>query len=119
MSRSLTLDPASWIGHYNLAVVLYKTGDLPAAEHSLRRVLELSKANAPARILLHHALRNALLPLVTSAGLDFHPYCHAVVHWNLPTNPIDLEQREGRVNRFAGHAIRRNVAAAHWDDVTW
>jgi hypothetical protein len=21
------------------------------------------------------------------------------------------------VNRFAGHAIRRNVAAAHWDDV--
>jgi hypothetical protein len=28
-------------------------------------------------------------------GLDFHPYCHALVHWNLPTNPVDLEQREG------------------------
>ena len=43
-------------------------------------------------------------------GLDFHPYCHAVVHWNLPSNPVDLEQREGRVHRFQGHAIRRNVA---------
>lgn len=43
-------------------------------------------------------------------GLDFHPYSHAVVHWNLPSNPVDLEQREGRVHRFQGHAIRRNVA---------
>jgi hypothetical protein len=43
-------------------------------------------------------------------GLDFHPYCHAVYHWNLPTNPVDLEQREGRVHRYKGHAIRRNVA---------
>jgi len=33
-------------------------------------------------------------------GLDFHLYCHAVVHWNLPSNPVDLEQREGRVHRF-------------------
>ena len=48
-------------------------------------------------------------------GLDFHPYCHAVVHWNLPGNPVDLEQREGRVHRFQGHAIRRNVAEAHAD----
>lgn len=43
-------------------------------------------------------------------GLDFHTYCHAVVHWNLPANPVDLEQREGRVHRFKGHAIRKNVA---------
>lgn len=43
-------------------------------------------------------------------GLDFHPYCHAVYHWNLPANPVDLEQREGRVHRYKGHAVRRNVA---------
>lgn len=43
-------------------------------------------------------------------GLDFHNYCHAVVHWNLPSNPVDLEQREGRVHRYKGHAVRRNVA---------
>ncbi|MDR2368571.1 MAG: DEAD/DEAH box helicase [Deltaproteobacteria bacterium] len=43
-------------------------------------------------------------------GLDFHPWCHAVVHWNLPSNPVDLEQREGRVQRYKGHAVRKNVA---------
>jgi hypothetical protein len=47
---------------------------------------------------------------VGQEGLDFHPYCHAVYHWNLPSNPVDLEQREGRVHRYKGHAVRRNVA---------
>jgi hypothetical protein len=47
---------------------------------------------------------------VGQEGLDFHPYCHAVVHWNLPSNPVDLEQREGRVHRYKGHAVRRNLA---------
>jgi hypothetical protein len=46
-------------------------------------------------------------------GLDFHLYCHAVVHWNLPANPVDLEQREGRVHRYMGHALRKNLARAH------
>lgn len=50
---------------------------------------------------------------VGQEGLDFHPYCHAVFHWNLPTNPVDLEQREGRVHRYKGHAVRKNVAAAY------
>ena len=47
---------------------------------------------------------------VGQEGLDFHWYCHSVVHWNLPSNPVDLEQREGRVHRYHGHAIRKNVA---------
>ena len=25
-------------------------------------------------------------------------------------NPVDLEQREGRVHRYKGHAVRRNIA---------
>lgn len=49
---------------------------------------------------------------VGQEGLDFHLYCHAVVHWNLPANPVDLEQREGRVHRYKGHAVRRNLARA-------
>jgi hypothetical protein len=48
---------------------------------------------------------------VGQEGLDFHLYCHAVVHWNLPSNPVDLEQREGRIHRYKGHAVRKNVAA--------
>jgi hypothetical protein len=47
---------------------------------------------------------------VGQEGLDFHTYCHAVVHWNLPANPVDLEQREGRVHRYKGHAVRKNIA---------
>jgi hypothetical protein len=43
-------------------------------------------------------------------GLDFHYYCRRIVHWNLPSNPIDLEQREGRINRFKCLAIRQNIA---------
>ncbi|HBZ35492.1 MAG TPA: helicase, partial [Rikenellaceae bacterium] len=43
-------------------------------------------------------------------GLDFHYYCRKIVHWNLPSNPIDLEQREGRINRFKSLAIRQNIA---------
>ena len=50
---------------------------------------------------------------VGQEGLDFHAYCHAVMHWNLPSNPVDLEQREGRVHRYKGHAVRKNVAAKH------
>jgi hypothetical protein len=50
---------------------------------------------------------------VGQEGLDFHTYCHAIVHWNLPSNPVDLEQREGRIHRYKGHAVRKNVAAAY------
>ena len=45
-------------------------------------------------------------------GLDFHWYCSEVIHWNLPNNPIDLEQREGRVNRYQSLVIRRRLVQA-------
>lgn len=50
-------------------------------------------------------------------GLDFHNYCRRIVHWNLPSNPIDLEQREGRINRFECLAIRQNVALRYGNTV--
>ena len=47
-------------------------------------------------------------------GLDFHTYCRKIIHWNLPANPIDLEQREGRINRYLCHAIRQNLAESEY-----
>ncbi|QGN49837.1 helicase [Micromonospora sp. WMMC415] len=71
---------------------------------------------------VRHAFNSPFWPFVvttTSAGqegIDFHTYCSAVVHWNVPANPVDFEQREGRVHRFGGHAVRRNIATRHRAD---
>ena len=56
---------------------------------------------------------------VGQEGLDFHQYCMKIVHWNLPSNPVDLEQRSGRIDRYECLAIRRNIA--HWfnDTLDW
>ena len=48
-------------------------------------------------------------------GLDFHLYCRKILHWNLPANPVDFEQREGRINRFKNLAIRQNLAIKYRD----
>ncbi len=66
--------------------------------------------------LVRSAFNSPFWPFVLAStslgqeGLDFHQYCHAVVHWNLPANPVDMEQREGRIHRYKGHAVRKNVA---------
>lgn len=58
---------------------------------------------------------------VGQEGIDFHWWCHAISHWNTPANPVDFEQREGRVDRYRGHAVRKNIAAKHGPAVlsTW
>ena len=55
---------------------------------------------------------------VGQEGLNFHWYTRKLVHWNLPSNPVDMEQREGRVNRYACHAIRRSIAHLYGDAQT-
>lgn len=54
------------------------------------------------------------MALVTTSigqeGLDFHLYCRNVVHWDLPDNAIDLEQRDGRVSRYGGLAVRQSLS---------
>lgn len=42
-------------------------------------------------------------------GLDFHSWCRALAHWDLCSGPVALEQREGRINRFAGLSVRRAI----------
>ncbi len=47
---------------------------------------------------------------VGQEGLDFHAWCSTVAHWDIPSDPVDLEQREGRVDRYGGVAIRKAMA---------
>lgn len=78
---------------------------------------------------IQDAFNSPLRPFVLAStsigqeGLDFHYYCRKIMHWNLPGNPIDLEQREGRVNRFKCLAIRQNLAEyyaeAQFDTDVW
>jgi hypothetical protein len=43
-------------------------------------------------------------------GLDFHVWCRQLLHWDLCPGPLDLEQREGRIQRFGGLSVRRPLA---------
>lgn len=45
-------------------------------------------------------------------GLDFHVWCRQLLHWDLCPGPLDLEQREGRIQRFGGLSVRRTLAEA-------
>ena len=46
---------------------------------------------------IRNAFNSPLRPFVLATtsigqeGLDFHNYCRVIMHWNLPSNPIDLE----------------------------
>ena len=59
-----------------------------------------------ARHNVHRTGRHRL-PLVVPRGF----------HWNTPATPVDFEQREGRVHRYRGHAIRKNLAEHHGDEI--
>lgn len=54
---------------------------------------------------------------VGQEGLDFHAWCSSLVHWDLSHNPVALEQREGRIQRFAGHSTRREIARSLGDKI--
>lgn len=68
------------------------------------------------QINIRQAFNSPFRPFVLAStsigqeGLDFHLYCKKIFHWNLPSNPIDFEQREGRINRYQGLVIRLNLA---------
>jgi hypothetical protein len=49
---------------------------------------------------------------VGQEGLDFHQWCRSVIHWDLCSNPVDVEQREGRVDRYKSLAVRKALSAS-------
>ena len=54
---------------------------------------------------------------VGQEGLDFHTWCSRILHWDLCSSPLELEQREGRIQRYAGLAVRRRLAKLLQDEV--
>lgn len=56
---------------------------------------------------------------VGQEGLDFHWYCRKMIHWNLPSNPQNMEQREGRINRYKCLSVRRNIAKLYSKTFNW
>jgi hypothetical protein len=104
-----------------------KTDSLPS-HFAARFAAKSQQANvdgeAGGRIdALRDAFNSPFRPFVLAStsvgqeGLDFHRYCHRLWHWNLPSTPVDLEQREGRVQRYLNHAVRLNIAATHSEEV--
>lgn len=78
--------------------------------------------NSNSRDLNREAFNSPFWPFVLATtsvgqeGLDFHLYCKDIYHWNLPTNPVDFEQREGRINRFNNYMIRQNIVKSRTVD---
>ena len=92
------------VGYYNARV----------SDEAVARVDRMRKAfNSPFRPFVLSTTS------IGQEGLDFHYYCRKVMHWNLPSNPIDLEQREGRINRFKCLAVRRNIARRYGSEFSW
>jgi len=85
----------------------------------------VSNENVQRTEKIRKAFNSPFRPFVLSTtsigqeGLDFHFYCRKVMHWNLPSNPIDLEQREGRINRYKCLAVRQNIAHKYSSEKTW
>jgi len=80
------------------------------------RGASLDQLGPSRKTAVREAFNSPFWPFVLSTtsvgqeGLDFHLFCRDIVHWNLPSNPVDLEQREGRINRRDSLAIRRAIA---------
>ena len=101
---------------------LHRQGEKPVSIRLGYALTYLQTRTEDGSILRAQAVRNAFnspfRPFVLSTtsigqeGLDFHAYCRKIMHWNLPNNPIDLEQREGRINRYMSLAIRQSLASS-------
>lgn len=122
--EGMSLLPARYVGHDY-------TADEPTVPFSARFALryggrhqtDQSDADARRQGEARSSFNSPFPPFVLAStsvgqeGIDLHWWCHCVVHWNLPSNPVDFEQREGRVNRYAGHAVRRNIAHHHGREI--
>ncbi len=113
-TRHNVLVPNSGVAKKRLGTMVLRT-NIASAFMDTRK----GDDNEVTRSRLRNAFNSPFRPFVLIStsigqeGLDFHQYCRKICHWNLPHNPIDLEQREGRINRYKGLAVRQSVAARY------
>ena len=74
--------------------------DNPAEDERSRRIARFRDPKAGVRVLLSSE--------VGSEGLDFQ-FCHTLVNWDLPWNPMVVEQRIGRLDRLGQKAKRITI----------
>lgn len=80
-----------------------------------RRTGRATDEQAPRSDELRNAFNSPFWPHVLATtsvgqeGLDFHTWCSRILHWDLCASPLELEQREGRIQRFGGLAIHRHL----------
>jgi len=83
----------------------------------------VTKHGSNSKVKLRQTFKSPFRPFVLATtsigqeGLDFHLYCKRIMHWNLPSNPIDFEQREGRINRYKSLVIRQNIGPSYKQDI--
>lgn len=56
---------------------------------------------------------------VAQEGLDFHWYSHAIAHWSLPKTPVEYMQREGRIDRYLSHLVRKRMHRLFPEETTF
>jgi hypothetical protein len=117
MRRSLSLKPAQMLAKYpDESHEDLRMGVRFAVRYSNAKTDDGDSNRMPD---VRRAFNSPFWPFVLAStsvgqeGIDFHWWAHSVIHWNVPGNPVDFEQREGRVHRYLGHAVRKNVADAY------
>lgn len=95
------------------AAVPFSGTEKADAETTERALSDSDEEQPPRAEGLRRAFNTPFWPHVLATtsigqeGLDFHSWCRRIVHWDLPSNPVDLEQREGRISRYGGLLVRR------------
>jgi superfamily II DNA or RNA helicase len=63
-----------------------------ADDEQQRIVDQFKQEQAPVRVLVTGD--------VASEGVNFHPQCHELIHYDIPWSLIRIEQRNGRIDRY-------------------
>lgn len=121
MARAMTLREVSYEAFDPVRAQRFNVNARFAVRYGSKKVGDQKDENRTADV--RDAFNSPFWPFILATtsvgqeGIDLHWWCRTAVHWNTPASPVDFEQREGRVHRYGGIAIRRNIADVHADEM--